>query len=142
MVTLSPELTPSLQLQVKSVDSTVEAGAQFQQMVNIECVADFTQQPDLNVVFTCNGRPYKLPLKIPISINKFMEPTEMNGDAFFARWKNLSMYVMFLQKIITCGHEYLLLLQCPFSMTFRVTRFGLHLAKFAGFFGRNLATFA
>ena len=91
MVTLSPELTPSLQLQVKSVDSTVEAGAQFQQMVNIECVADFTQQPDLNVVFTCNGKPYKLALKIPISINKFMEPTEMNGDAFFARWKNLSM---------------------------------------------------
>ena len=91
VVTLGPELTSSLQLQVKSVDSTVEAGAQFQQMVNIECQSDFTQQPDLNVSFTSNGRPHKLPLKIPISVNKFMEPTEMNGDAFFARWKNLSM---------------------------------------------------
>jgi AP-2 complex subunit alpha len=91
MVTASPELSPSLQVQVKSVDSTVEAGAQFQQMVNLECVADFTQQPDLNVSFTCNGKPHKVGLKIPVAINKFMEPTEMNGDAFFARWKNLSM---------------------------------------------------
>ena len=90
-MTLSPELSPALNLQVKSVDSTVEAGAQFQQMVNIECLADFTAQPDLCVNFTANGRPHKVPLKLPISINKFMQPTEMNGDAFFARWKNLSM---------------------------------------------------
>jgi len=98
-VTLSPELTSSLTSQVKSVDSTVEAGAQFQQMVNIECLADFTAQPDLNVNFTCNGRPHKIPLKIPISINKFMQPTEMVGDAFFARWKNLSAPGQEAQKI-------------------------------------------
>ncbi len=47
MVTGSPDLASSLQLQVKSVDSTVEAGAQFQQMVNLECVMDFSTQPDL-----------------------------------------------------------------------------------------------
>merc|ERR1711935_1275599 len=98
-VTLSPELTSSLTSQVKSVDSTVEAGAQFQQMVNIECLADFTAQPDLNVNFTSNGRPHKIPLKIPISINKFMQPTEMVGDAFFARWKNLSAPGQEAQKI-------------------------------------------
>ena len=90
-VTLGPELTNSVQLQVKTVDSTVEAGAQFQQMVNIECTTDFTAQPDLNVNFTCNGKGHKVPLKIPISVNKFMEPTEMDGNNFFARWKNLSM---------------------------------------------------
>merc|ERR1712051_826787 len=99
IVTLSPELTSSLTSQVKSVDSTVEAGAQFQQMVNIECLTDFTAQPDLNVNFTCNGRPHKIPLKIPISINKFMQPTEMVGDAFFARWKNLSAPGQEAQKI-------------------------------------------
>ena len=75
---------------MKTVDSTVEAGAQFQQMVNVECVADFQQQPDLNVAFNVNGQPHKISLKVPIAINKFMEPTEMNGEAFFARWKNLS----------------------------------------------------
>merc|ERR1711902_377618 len=34
-----------------------------------------------------------------ISINKFMQPTEMNGDAFFARWKNLSIPGQEAQKI-------------------------------------------
>ena len=97
-VTLGPELTNSVQLQVKTVDSTVEAGAQFQQMVNIECTTDFTAQPDLNVNFTCNGKGHKVPLKIPISVNKFMEPTEMDGNNFFARWKNLSMYEYFFTK--------------------------------------------
>ena len=48
-VTCSPELQHALSVQVKTVDSTVEAGAQFQQMVNLECVEDFTLQPDLNV---------------------------------------------------------------------------------------------
>ncbi len=47
MVTCPPEISSALQLQVKSVDSTVEAGAQFQQMVNVECVTDFSVQPDL-----------------------------------------------------------------------------------------------
>jgi AP-2 complex subunit alpha len=46
---------------------------------------------DINVSFSINGQPHKLSLKVPISLNKFMEPTEMNGEAFFARWKNLSM---------------------------------------------------
>ena len=90
-MTCNPELAQALVLQVKNVDSTIEAGAQFQQMVNLECVADFAVHPDLNVSFSLNGVPHKLSLKIPVSINKFMEPTEMNGDAFFARWKNLSM---------------------------------------------------
>ena len=96
---MNPELTTSLELQVKTVDSTVEAGAQFQQMVNIECKTDFTAQPDLNVNFTCNGKGHKVPLKVPISINKFMEPTEMNGDSFFQRWKNLSIPGQEAQKI-------------------------------------------
>lgn len=99
IVTSSPELQPCITLQVKTVDSTVEAGAQFQQMVNIECVTDFNSQPDINLSFTYNGQPHKLALKVPISINKFMEPTEMNGEAFFARWKNLSTPGQEAQKI-------------------------------------------
>ena len=41
--------------------------------------------------FTVGGRSQKISIKLPISVNKFMEPTEMNGDAFFSRWKNLSL---------------------------------------------------
>lgn len=28
-------------------------------------------------------------MKLPLTINKFFEPTEMNAESFFARWKNL-----------------------------------------------------
>ena len=79
-VTCSPTLSLALMLQVKEGDSTVEAGAQFQQMVNVECVQDFTEQPDLNISFYYNGNPTSIKCKLPISINKFIEPTEMTSE--------------------------------------------------------------
>ena len=90
-VICAPEMASALVCQVRAVESTVEAGAQFQQMVNVECVSDFVGHPELSVSFSCNGEPRSLRTKVPISVNKFMEPTEMNGEAFFARWKNLSL---------------------------------------------------
>jgi AP-2 complex subunit alpha len=98
-VTTSPTLGMNLLLQVKQVDSTVEAGAQFQQMVNVECVTDFNEQPDLHLSFYYNGVMHNVNIKLPISVNKFIEPTEMNGEAFFSRWKNLSMPSQESQKI-------------------------------------------
>jgi len=67
--------------------------------VNVECVCEFDQQPDLNLTFTSNGVSQTLACKLPISINKFIEPTEMNGEAFFSRWKNLSLPAQECQKI-------------------------------------------
>ena len=40
---------------IVQVDSMVEAGAQFQQMVNVECITDFKTLPDLNLTFNYNG---------------------------------------------------------------------------------------
>ena len=79
-MTCSPTLSLALLLQVKQVDSTVEAGAQFQQMVNVECVNDFTEQPDMNICFYYQGNPTTITCKLPISINKFIEPTEMSSE--------------------------------------------------------------
>jgi len=98
-ITCSPVLGMALLLQVKQLDSTVEAGAQFQQMVNVECVMDFNEQPDLKLDFNYNGAPQTVTIKLPIAINKFIEPTEMNAEAFFSRWKNLSMPQQESQKI-------------------------------------------
>ena len=72
--------------QVKQVDSTVEAGAQFQQvlksichnlhvesiqsflkMVNVECVSDFNEQPDLHLSFYYNGVMHNVDIKLPVS---------------------------------------------------------------------------
>jgi AP-2 complex subunit alpha len=98
-VSCNPELSEAIILQVKQVDSTVEAGAQFQQMVNVECISDFNTLPDLNLTFTYNGAPQSVNINLPISINKFIEPTEMNGEAFFSRWRNLSIPSQECQKI-------------------------------------------
>ena len=73
-------------------------------MVNVECVADFDEQPDLNLTFFYNGAPQSINIKLPISINKFIEPTEMNGEAFFSRWKNLSLPAQESQKIFKAAH--------------------------------------
>merc|ERR1711962_1791742 len=100
----SPELSQQILLQVKDVDSIVEAGAQFQQMVNIECITDFNQQPDLNLTFTYNGEQQQMSAKLPISVNKFIEPTEMNAEAFFSRWKNLSLPDQEAQRIFKAAY--------------------------------------
>ena len=120
------DLTTKLILQVKPVDVNVDAGAQIQQLVNVECVDEFLgkpfiffcsycnyfffpflrvlsmsnvdcffvfvilEYPTLTILFLYNGVQQRLSLKLPLTINKFFEPTEMNSEAFFTRWKNLS----------------------------------------------------
>ncbi|CAH1965051.1 unnamed protein product [Acanthoscelides obtectus] len=85
----SDENAAKLSVQMKPVEPVLEAGAQIQQMINAECIDDYTDAPVIIVSFTCNKVPYKITVKLPLTINKFFEPTEMNGESFFARWKNL-----------------------------------------------------
>lgn len=40
--------------------------------------------------FRYTGVPQKVSIKLPVTLNKFFEPSEMNSEAFFSRWKNLS----------------------------------------------------
>ncbi|KAG8234125.1 hypothetical protein J437_LFUL007491 [Ladona fulva] len=97
-------LANKLNLQLKPVEPLLEAGAQVQQLLNAECVEDYTgyvaqhliynvlhisDTPSMIITFIYNNVPQKLTVKLPLTINKFFEPTEMNGDAFFTRWKNL-----------------------------------------------------
>ncbi|XP_044741547.1 AP-2 complex subunit alpha [Chrysoperla carnea] len=86
-------------VQMKPVEPVLEAGAQIQQMFNAECIDDYTDTPSLVINFTYNNFPQKITLKLPLTINKFFEPTEMNGESFFARWKNLSGTPQRSQKI-------------------------------------------
>ncbi|KAF4524677.1 hypothetical protein B566_EDAN009521 [Ephemera danica] len=88
-LTNPPELVGKLSVQAKTVEPVLEAGAQVQQMINAECLDDYNGAPSLTITFMYNNIPQKLSLKLPLSINKFFEPTEMNGESFFARWKNL-----------------------------------------------------
>lgn len=111
----SEENQAKLAVQVKPVDPVLEAGAQIQQMINAECIDDysgelfiskfyldlrrlilrlissllFSDAPSMLISFIYNNVPQKITMKLPLTINKFFEPTEMNGESFFARWKNL-----------------------------------------------------
>jgi len=55
-------------------------------------VFSFTDAPSMIISFIYNNVPQKITMKLPLTINKFFEPTEMNGESFFARWKNLGGY--------------------------------------------------
>uniref|UniRef100_A0A3B3ZYZ1 AP-2 complex subunit alpha n=1 Tax=Periophthalmus magnuspinnatus TaxID=409849 RepID=A0A3B3ZYZ1_9GOBI len=84
------ELTPQLNVQSKPVEPLVEGGAQIQQVLNIECLSDFSDAPLLNIKFY-GGALQNLTLKLPVTINKFFQPTEMTSQDFFQRWKQLSL---------------------------------------------------
>lgn len=81
--------TARLSIQMKPVEPILDGGAQIQQMLNAECIDDYTDAPSIVLSFAYNGMPQKITLKLPLTLNKFFEPTEMNGESFFARWKNL-----------------------------------------------------
>lgn len=89
-VSCSEVLSKKINIQCKPVEPTIEAGAQVQQQLNIECIEDFNEKPVLTVQFMYSNVLQKLTMKLPVTINKFFEPTVMNSEAFFTRWKNLN----------------------------------------------------
>lgn len=93
------DLSGALNIQVKPVEPVIEAGAQVQQALNIECVEDFKDRPTLLVTFFCAGEQQRFSLYVPLTINKFFESTAMDGERFFERWKNLNDPSQEAQKI-------------------------------------------
>uniref|UniRef100_A0A8C9P3W0 AP-2 complex subunit alpha n=1 Tax=Spermophilus dauricus TaxID=99837 RepID=A0A8C9P3W0_SPEDA len=88
----------------KRVAAQVDGGAQVQQVLNIECLRDFLTPPLLSVRFRYGGTPQSLTLKLPVTINKFFQPTEMAAQDFFQRWKQLSLPLQEAQKIFKANH--------------------------------------
>uniref|UniRef100_A0A8C5W0W5 AP-2 complex subunit alpha n=1 Tax=Microcebus murinus TaxID=30608 RepID=A0A8C5W0W5_MICMU len=93
-----------LAVQTKRVAAQVDGGAQVQQVLNIECLRDFLTPPLLSVRFRYGGAPQSLTLKLPVTINKFFQPTEMAAQDFFQRWKQLSLPQQEAQKIFKANH--------------------------------------
>lgn len=103
-VSCPEELQSQLNVQSKPVEPLVEGGAQIQQVLNIECLADFSDAPLLNIKFRYGGALQNLTLKLPVTINKFFQPTEMASQDFFQRWKQLSQPQQEAQKIFKANH--------------------------------------
>ncbi|XP_073914084.1 AP-2 complex subunit alpha-1 isoform X2 [Castor canadensis] len=98
------DLQTQLAVQTKRVAAQVDGGAQVQQVLNIECLRDFLMPPLLSVRFRYGGAPQSLTLKLPVTINKFFQPTEMAAQDFFQRWKQLSLPLQEAQKIFKANH--------------------------------------
>ncbi|CAM5131290.1 unnamed protein product [Natator depressus] len=93
-----------MNVQTKAVDPLVEGGAQVQQVLNIECLSDFTLAPLLNIKFRYGGTLQNITLKLPVTLNKFFQATEMLSQDFFQRWKQLSQPQQEAQKIFKANH--------------------------------------
>ncbi|XP_004440352.1 PREDICTED: AP-2 complex subunit alpha-1 isoform X1 [Ceratotherium simum simum] len=98
------DLQTQLAVQTKRVAAQVDGGAQVQQVLNIECLRDFLTPPLLSVRFRYGGAPQSLTLKLPVTVNKFFQPTEMAAQDFFQRWKQLSLPQQEAQKIFKANH--------------------------------------
>ncbi|XP_066464015.1 AP-2 complex subunit alpha-1 isoform X2 [Eleutherodactylus coqui] len=98
------DLQTQLNIQTKPVDPMVEGGAQVQQVLNIECLTDFDDAPLINIKFRYGGTLQNITLKLPITINKFFQATEMPSQDFFQRWKQLSLPQQEAQKIFKANH--------------------------------------
>lgn len=83
-------LTESLSIQQKPVGGEVEAGAQVKQQFNMACVQEFEDAPIMSIQFLYSGAQQKIALKMPVVLNKYISPTEMDASTFFNRWKALS----------------------------------------------------
>uniref|UniRef100_A0A8C7U3H6 AP-2 complex subunit alpha n=1 Tax=Oncorhynchus mykiss TaxID=8022 RepID=A0A8C7U3H6_ONCMY len=84
---------------------TVDGGAQLQQILNIECMSDFVDAPVLNIQFRYGGTLQNVAVKLPITLNKFFQPTEMTSQDFFQRWKQLGAPQQEVQKIFKAKHS-------------------------------------
>ncbi|XP_061078919.1 AP-2 complex subunit alpha-2 isoform X3 [Conger conger] len=98
------ELQSQVNVQAKPVEPLVEGGAQVQQVINIECLTDFSEAPLLNIKFRYGGALQNISLKLPVTINKFFQPTEMASQDFFQRWKQLSLPQQEAQKIFKANN--------------------------------------
>ncbi|RNA15633.1 AP-2 complex subunit alpha-2 isoform X1 [Brachionus plicatilis] len=70
--------------------NAISSQSELAQVLNVECVNDFSECPQVLVQFSCNGAQSRFELNLPIFLNKFFDPVQMDSQTFFTRWKNLS----------------------------------------------------
>ncbi|CAL8070129.1 unnamed protein product [Calicophoron daubneyi] len=89
----------SVAIELQPGPEMIEIGAQVQQLVNVECHRPFLERAKLLVSFLCNDSKHHYTLLLPITLNKFVQPAEMDQNLFFTRWKLLSQPDQECQKI-------------------------------------------
>ncbi|KAL3426696.1 hypothetical protein PVAG01_00205 [Phlyctema vagabunda] len=79
----------NLSWEVKGLpESTLNEGAQSQQMIMFEAKKVFDKSPTIRISYLA-GALQAITLKLPVTIHKFMDPAELTADDFFKRWKQI-----------------------------------------------------
>ena len=79
----------NLSWEVKGLpESTINPGAQSQQMIMFEAKKVFDKNPTIRISYLA-GALQALTLKLPVTIHKFMDPAELTAEDFFKRWKQI-----------------------------------------------------
>ncbi|EGD77446.1 adaptor protein complex AP-2 [Salpingoeca rosetta] len=86
-----PNAPDALSIDARPIDATIPPGVQLQQQINVECVTYFSDAPVLEVSLKYQGRAVVLALKLPVMLNKFIEPltAPMDAPTFFKKWNQL-----------------------------------------------------
>ncbi|KAK3652871.1 hypothetical protein LTR56_004819 [Elasticomyces elasticus] len=93
-----------LKVDVKSIpDTTVQAGAQTQQMILFEPRGIFTSPPTIRISYMA-GSLQALTLQLPVAPHKYMDAAQLTADDFFKRWKQIGGAPREAQKIFE-GHD-------------------------------------
>ncbi|CAH8541289.1 unnamed protein product [Heterobilharzia americana] len=93
------EFVKAISIELQPGPDRIEAGTQVQQGLNVECLRPFTEVVKLSVSFLCDDSKQHYALMLPITLNKFLQPAEMDQGTFFSRWKLLSQPGQECQKI-------------------------------------------
>ncbi|GAO46139.1 hypothetical protein G7K_0378-t1 [Saitoella complicata NRRL Y-17804] len=80
--------------------TTLPAEGQTQQMLNVECLGVFREAPTIRISYLA-GALQAVTLKLPVTLNKFIEPAQLGADDFFPRWKQIGGGEREAQKIFS-----------------------------------------
>ncbi|EFX04216.1 ap-2 complex subunit alpha [Grosmannia clavigera kw1407] len=69
-------------------DASIGSSAQTQQVVMFEARRVFEKSPTIRISYLA-GALQAITLKLPLTAHKFMDPTQLTGDDFFKRWKQI-----------------------------------------------------
>ncbi|XP_064399538.1 AP-2 complex subunit alpha-2-like [Halichondria panicea] len=89
-LTLPGDLASSLGVVAKPIATSIEGGAQVQQVIDATALNIYTEAPRLAITFNLGGTPHSFVLKLPVPISKYLEATTLSSADFFQRWKALA----------------------------------------------------
>jgi len=80
----------SLQLSASLPPSTIEPKKQEQQTIDVVCHGEIPDSPTMQFNYLIGGRPFTQQLRLPMVVNKFIQPVRLTDKEFLQNWAQLS----------------------------------------------------